>query len=484
MAGRHDAVVVGSGPNGLAAAIEMARRGRRVLLIEGSGAIGGGLRSEPLTRPGFVHDVCSAVHPLAAASPFLRQLPLEPHGLEWVHPEIPMAHPFDSAPAALLHRDMEATAADLGADEHAYRRFAGPLVTDFDTLLAEILRPLVHLPRAPLLLARFGLSAIRSARGLAEGTFRTERARALLAGSAAHSNLPLTAPASASYGMVLNLAGHAIGWPMPRGGAASLARAMAGHLRELGGEIETGRWIRSWRDLPDAPIVLFDLTPHQLLRIGGDRLPPRYRRRLERYRYGPASFKVDYALSAPIPWRDARCASAGTVHLGGTLEEIMASEAEVGRGGHPERPFVLVTQPTQFDRSRAPEGGHVAWAYCHVPWRSGADMLPALEAQIERFAPGFRDCVLDRHVLDPAALEARNPNLVGGDINGGTGDLRQLVARPILSPVPYRIPVKGWYLCSSSTPPGGGVHGMCGYLAAEAALAGAKAAAGAGAGAG
>lgn len=464
-----DAVVVGAGPNGLAAAIALARAGRDVSLIEGAESVGGGVRSEELTLPGFVHDTCSTVHALALLSPFLRTLPLAENGLELVHPEAPLAHPLDGGEAVILERSVEETARSLGDDGRAYRRLLEPLVRSSDALARELLGPL-RPPRHPFLMGRFGLSAIRSAAGLARARFEGERARALLAGSSAHSMLSLGAPGSAAFGLVLALSAHAVGWPVARGGSQRLADSLASYLRSLGGRIETGRTIESIDELPAAGATLLDVTPRQLLHLAGSRLPSRYRSRLGRYRYGPGVFKLDWALDGPIPWAAPEVFRAGTVHLGGTLEEIAASEEAAATGRHCERPFVLLVQPSLFDSARAPAGKHTAWAYCHVPSGSTRDMTDAIEAQVERFAPGFRDLVIGRSTLDPAEVELRNPNYVGGDINGGVQDLRQLFTRPVARRVPYSTPVPGLFICSSSTPPGGGVHGMCGYWAARAAL--------------
>ena len=464
-----DAIVVGAGPNGLAAAIELARAGLSVTLLEGEEEIGGGVRSAALTLPGFVHDVCSAVYPLGVASPFFATLPLAGHGLEWIHPPAPLAHPLDDGTAVLLERSFSATASSLGKDGEAWRRLLLPLAEGWPQLASDILAP-PHLPRHPLLLARFARHALRSAQGLAEARFRGPRARALLAGLAAHSFLPLDRPATAAIGLVLGLLGHAVGWPIPRGGAGSLSAALAEHFQFLGGRIETGTAVRALDQLPAVRTILLDVTPRQLLAIAGDRLGPRYRRRLEEYRYGPGVFKIDWALAGPIPWRAPECALAGTVHLGGTLEEIAEGEQEVWRGRHPERPFVLLAQPSLFDPSRAPAGSHTGWAYCHVPNGSTTDMTEAIERQVERFAPGFRDLILARHTRTAAGYELYNPNCIGGDINGGVQDLRQIFARPVPGPDPYATDCEGLYLCSSSTPPGGGVHGMCGYHAARAAL--------------
>jgi phytoene dehydrogenase-like protein len=465
----HDAVVVGSGPNGLAAAIELARSGRSVLVREAADEIGGGVRSGELTLPGFVHDLCSAIHPMAAASPFFRSVPLAEHGLQWIEPGAPLAHPLDGGEAAVLRRSVEETAAHLGPDARAYEKLFAPLAADWPRLEGSLLGPLVRLPRHPLALARFGVSALQPAARFARSRFSGAPARALFAGLAAHSILPLEKLATASFGLVLGLTGHAVGWPLPRGGSQRIADALASYLRSLGGEIETGRPVESLGEL-GAKVVVLDVTPRQFLALGGDRLTGRYRRALERFRYGPGVFKVDWALSAPIPWTAAECEQAGTVHLGGTLDEIAASERAPERGSVSDRPFVLLAQPSVFDPSRAPDGQHTAWAYCHVPNASQADMTDAVEAQIERFAPGFCARILARHTSGPADLERRNANLVGGDIAGGANDLRQLIGRPTIRPIPYATPLDGVYLCSASTPPGGGVHGMCGYLAARAAL--------------
>jgi phytoene dehydrogenase-like protein len=464
-----DAVVVGSGPNGLAAAIVLARAGVRPIVFEAREEIGGGMRSAALTRPGFVHDVCSAIHPLVLGSPFFRGVPLAEHGLELIHPPVPLAHPLDDGSAVLLRRSVEETALDLGGDGDAYRSLMDPLVATADHLMAGVLGPL-RVPRHPLALARFGRHALRSASGLARDLFETERARALFAGIAAHSMLPLDAAASASFGLVLATLAHSVGWPMARGGSQRIADALAAHLRGLGGEIVTSRPVSSVDEFPAARAALLDVTPRQLDAIAGPRLPAGYRRRLARYRYGPGAFKVDWALEDPIPWRAGECSAAATVHLGGTLAEIAASEQAVARGDHPERPYVLLVQQSQFDPTRAPAGKHTAWAYCHLPNGSGLDMTDRIEAQVERFAPGFRDCVIDRHVIPPGELERYNPNYVGGDINGGVQDLRQLFTRPVARPNPYATPAREIYICSSATPPGGGVHGMCGYFAARTAL--------------
>jgi phytoene dehydrogenase-like protein len=414
--------------------------------------------------------VCSAVHPLAAASPFFAQLPLAEHGVEWVHPAAPLAHPLDDGTAVIVHRSLERTAADLGPDSGAWSRTVGQVARDMPKLRRAVTGPLPFLPRHPLALARFGLMALMPARAFARRAFRGEPARAAFAGLAAHSFMSLDAPLSATFGLVLGGTAHAVGWPFPRGGSQRIVDALAAILRSHGGTIETRRPVRTLADLPAADAVLFDVTPRQLERIAGDRLPDGYRRALRRYRYGPGVFKVDYALDGPVPWRARDAALGGTVHLGGTLDEIAAAEAEVQRGRHPERPFVLVAQQSLFDASRAPEGKHTLWAYCHVPNGSTVDMTARIEAQIERFAPGFRERILDRHVMDTRAVESHNESYLGGDISAGHHGGLQLFARPVLSADPYATPDRSIYICSAATPPGAGVHGMCGYHAARSAL--------------
>ena len=466
----YDAIVVGSGPNGMSAAITLAQAGRSVLVIEARENIGGGVRSAELTLPGFIHDVCSAVFPLSLASPFLRTLPLQEYGVEWIYPSVQLAHPLDDGSAVAVVRSLEATADTLGEDGAAYRRLLAPLLANWERFVEDLLGPLPLPPRAAITFLQFGLGAIRSARGLAESLYKGERARAVFAGMAGHAILPLETPSSGAYGIVLALLAHAVGWPIPKGGAQVIPNALEGYYRSLGGEIVTGMRIDSLEQLPKTQVTLFDVAPRQLLKIMGDRFPKRYRRQLERFRYGPGVFKVDFALDGPIPWKAEACRQAGTVHIGGRLEEIAASERAVWHGKYLDKPFVLVAQPSLFDSSRAPEGKHVAWAYCHVPNSSTADMTEPIISQIERFAPGFRECILAMHTRDAVQLEAYNPNYVGGDINSGVQDIWQLYARPAIRLEPYSTPLKNIFLCSSSTPPGGGVHAMCGYYAARSAL--------------
>ncbi len=463
-----DAVVIGSGPNGLAAAVELARAGARVLVLEARDEIGGGTRTAELTLPGFRHDVCSGAHPMGILSPYLSTLPLGEHGLEWIRPPASVAHPLDDGSAVMLLRGLDETARELGADAGRYRALLAPFLRDPHGLLADVLGPL-GLPRRPLAFLRFGLHALRSATGLAR-RFREPRARALLAGCAGHSILPLERRLSAAVGLLFLLTGHVEEWPVARGGSSSITSALAAYLRALGGRIETGVRVRSLADLPPARVFLFDTDPVQLAAIAEPVLPARYVRRLRRYRYGPGAFKIDWALGGPIPWKDPRCLLASTVHVGGTLEEIASAEAAVWRGEHPERPFVLVVQQSQHDATRAPPGQHTGYAYCHVPPGSTVDQTAAIERQLERFAPGFGERILARHVMAPAELERENPNYVGGAITGGVADLFQTFTRPVARLDPYRTPNPRIFICSASTPPGGGVHGMCGYHAARSAL--------------
>ncbi len=465
----YDAVIVGSGPNGLAAAITLAEAGASVLVLEARDTIGGGTRSAELTLPGFVHDICSAIHPLALASPIFRRIPLSEHGLEWIHPPAPMSHPLDGGHAAVLERSLERTVEGMGAEGEAYLRLMAPLVRNWEKLIHEFLGPL-RPPRHPLAMMQFGLLALRSANGLARAKLKGELTRALFAGAAAHAMLPLETLATSAVGLIESALGHAVGFPMAKGGSQRIADAMASYLRSLGGEIQPSFEVTSLDDVPPARTLVMDITPRQLLRIAGDRLPGRYRRQLEGFRYGLGVFKVDWALAGPVPWAAEATGRAATIHVGGTLEEIAAAERAPWNGEHPERPFVILVHQTPFDPSRAPAGKHTAWGYCHVPNGSTVDMTERIERQIERFAPGFRDLILARHTYNTTEMEAYNPNYVGGDINGGVQDLRQLFTRPVPRLIPYSTPVEGLYLCSSSTPPGGGVHGMCGHFAARAAL--------------
>lgn len=465
---KYDAVVVGAGPNGLSAAILLQQSGLSVLILEAKEEPGGGLRSASLTLPGYTHDICSAIHPLAVMSPFFKTLALQQHGLEFIYPEVSAAHPFDNGDAALLTGSVEETALALGIDKNIYVNLLSSFVEKWPDLISDILGPL-RIPDHPAALASFGIKALRSASSTA-GRFKTDKARGLWAGMAAHSMQPLSNLATSAIGMVLLAAGHKIGWPIPRGGSKAIANSLSSYFLSIGGKIMTGIPVKSMSDIPEASVILFDLTPKQILQIAGERFSPFYQWQLKRYRYGMGIFKIDWALDGPVPFKSAECRKAGTVHLGNTFEEIEAAEKMVSKGQHPANPFVLFAQQSLFDGSRAPEGKHTAWAYCHVPNGSVKDMTDAIENQVERFAPGFKDLIKARHTMNTRDVEAYNPNYIGGDINGGVIDITQLFTRPALRLSPYRTSAKGVYICSSSTPPGGGVHGMCGYNAARQAL--------------
>jgi phytoene dehydrogenase-like protein len=464
----YDAIVVGSGPNGLAAAITLQREGLSVLVIEGKDTIGGGLRSAELTVPGFTHDICSAIHPLAAGSPLFSKLPLHDYGLEFIYPTIAAAHPFDDGSAAVLMRAIDETASALGADAEAYVRLVGSVVNDWPSTINNILGPL-RFPDNPLALARFGLKALPSAEYISR-IFSTEKAKGLWAGMAAHSIMPLDQMATSAIGLVLLAAGHVKGWPVPKGGSQHIAIALAKYFESLGGTIQTGVFVKSLSELPSSHAVIFDITPRQLLQIAGHRFSPLYQWQLKRYQYGMGVFKMDFALNAPVPWKAHEVRQAGTVHLGSTFDEIAFSEKQSWAGKHPDKPYVLVAQQSLVDDSRAPKGKHTLWAYCHVPNSSTVDMTVAIENQIERYAPGFRDTIVAKHAFTAVDMNEYNPNYFGGDINGGAITLSQLFTRPALRWSPYRTSAKGIYICSSSTPPGGGVHGMCGFHAASRAL--------------
>lgn len=464
-----DAVVVGAGPNGLAAAIALARAGKSVTVYEANETLGGGCRSAELTLPGFLHDTCAAIHPLAPASPFLRTLPLHEYGLEWIQPPIALAHPFDDGTAAAFTRSIDETAASLGIDEGAWTRVFEPLVKDFDLLLEPLLGPF-RIPKHPIALARFGIPALLPATTFARHAFRGDHARGIFTGMAAHAMLDLRRPVTAAFGLVLALVGHGVGWPIPRGGSQQITDALVAYLESLGGRIVPGTRVASLEIAGDADAVLFDTTPRQFLHIAGDEVPSRYRRTLEHYRYGAGVFKIDWALDGPVPWTAPACRQAGTVHLGPTMEEIVAAERDVVQGRHPEQPFVLLAQQSLFDDTRAPDGKHTLWGYCHVPHGSTVDMTDRIEAQIERFAPGFRDRIIARATRNAQEMQAWNANFIGGDINAGMQDWRQLFTRPAPRLDPYSTPNPRLYFCSSSTPPGGGVHGMSGYHGAQSAL--------------
>ncbi len=462
------AVIVGAGPNGLAAAIALAQAGVKVDVFEAEAVPGGGARTLPLTLPGFLHDFGSAVHPMALASPFFSTLPLGEYGLEWIQPSAPVAHPLDDGTAVILERDLGEAEAALGIDGKHWRHAFEPFAKHWPELAPEVLRPVPLFPRHPFLMARLGLMGFPSASAFAHFRFSSSRTRALFAGLAAHSMLALDEPLTAAFGIMFAATAHAVGWPIPKGGAQSITNALCGYLKSLGGEVHTSSRVNKLADLDGYDLALCDVTPRQLMNLAGERLSSGYRRALEGYQYGPGVFKVDYALSSPIPWKANDCLRSATVHIGGTLEEISVSEDAMRHGRIAERPFVLLAQPTLFDPSRAPAGRQIAWAYCHVPNGSQVDMLPRIEAQIERFAPGFADCILERRVFSPASLEAMDANLIGGDIGGGLMTFSQFLFRPTRHF--YATSAPDIFICSSSTPPGGGVHGMCGYNAAKLAL--------------
>jgi phytoene dehydrogenase-like protein len=464
----YDAVVVGSGPNGLAAAVAIAQAGRSVLVVEAGDTIGGGSRSAELTEPGFVHDVCSAIHPLGAASPFFKTLPLD---IDWIHPDLCAAHPLDDGTAVVLSRSISETAASLGPDATRYIRTMGRLVAHAEPTIDGLQRPVFPLPHHPLCVARFALLTARSVATNARALFNDDRGRALLSGTAAHAMVPLHSLPAHGVALLFQLCGHVSGWPLPRGGSQAIPDALAKYLRSIGGGIECGRRVASLRDIPSSRVVLFDLTPRQVIQIAGDELPASYKRRLSRFKYGPGVFKIDYALNGPVPWKAADAGRAGTVHLGGTYEEVAESERLVTHGEHPERPWVIVAQQSAFDDSRAPAGKHTLWVYTHVPAGSTLDRTEAIENQLERFAPGFRDTVIAKRITTPADLERYNANYIGGDIAGGLSNMKQFFTRPIVKLNPYSTPNDRLFMCSSSTPPGAGVHGMCGWNAARTAIA-------------
>ena len=466
---KYDAVIVGSGPNGLSAAIELAKANLSVLILEKSEIVGGGMRSAELTLPGFIHDICSSIHPMGAGSPFFSRLPLHKFGLEWIYPPIQMAHPFDDGSAALLYNSLNQTAETLGSDAEKYKKIIKPICDNWDDLRVDILAPL-RIPEHPVLLAKFGFHAIQSCLGFCDRNFTNKYAKGLIAGLSAHSFLPLDKIITASFGLVLLTAGHTTGWPIAKGGSQCLVKALQTYYTSLGGEIRTGYPVNAISDIPSSRAVLFDLTPRQIIEIMGDKLPVHYRNSLHRYRYGSGVFKIDWAIEGNIRFKNPILQSAGVIHIGSTIEEIALGEEEVWEGRHPEKPFVLLSQQSAFDPSRAPEGKNTVWGYCHVPHGSTFNMTERIENQVERFAPGFRDKILSRHVMSTEDFQQYNSNYVGGDIIGGIQDIWQLFTRPVISFSPYSIPVKGYYICSSSTPPGGGVHGMCGYHAARTVL--------------
>lgn len=465
----YDATVIGSGPNGLAAAITLAQAGLSVALYEAKSTIGGGTRSGEITLPGYIHDICSAIHPLCFSSPFFQTLPLADYGLEWIQPSAPLAHPLDNGTAVLLERSLDLTSQNLGVDGKAYKKLMEPFITHWRELSEDVLKPF-HFPEQLYLMLRLGFYGVRSAESLLKSQFQGQRAQALFAGLAAHSILPLNQPITAAFGLILGILGHAVGWPIARGGSQNIANALGAYFQSLGGKIFCDANIQSISEVMPCKIILCDVTPKQLLQMAKNHLPESYKKRLENYRYGPGVFKIDWALKHPIPWKAKECLKAGTVHIGGTADEIISSEKAIGEKYCPEKPYVLLAQQSLFDPSRAPIGKQTAWGYCHVPNGSEVDMTDRIEAQIERFAPGFRDCIEAKSIMTSKDIQLYNPNYIGGDINGGMQDIYQLFSRPVVRIVPYSTPLKGLYICSSSTPPGGGVHGMCGYNAAKAAL--------------
>lgn len=466
----YDTLIVGSGPNGLTAAIMLASNGFKTLLVEQAETIGGGCRSAPLTEDGFTHDICSAVHPLGFSSPIFNKFPLQEHGLTWCQPEIPLAHPLDNGQVALLHSDLEKTVVNFGPDGESYKELVSPFVKSWPALVEGILGPILRWPRHPLLMTKFAFPSLSSVARLVNKHFTTTPAKALFAGLAVHGLLPLEKAPTAAFAMVLGTAAHSVGWPLVSGGSQKLAQALGAYFKKLGGEIQSGHMVKNLNDLPSARTTIFDLTPRQITDIAGERLPLFQRQRLRRFRYGPGVFKLDWALNEPIPWKIAACRHAGTVHLGGSFAEIARSERDVWLGRHPEKPAVILVQPSLFDKTRAPAGKHTAWAYCHTPAGSNYDLTPFVENQIERFAPGFREIIRSRSVMNPRAMEKHNPNYIGGDITGGIQNLRQTLFRPTITFKPYDLPIPGWFIASASSPPGGGVHGMCGFHAANRAL--------------
>ena len=464
-----DAIIVGSGPNGLSAAILLAQQGLSVKVIEAKDTIGGGTRTQHLTEPGFLHDVCSAVHPTALSSPFFKTLPLEQFGLKWIHPTYPVAHPFEDGEAVIVSKSMEETIHNLGIDSESYKQLFTPFSENWDQLSRDLFAP-IRIPNKPYQMLKFGFYGMRSAKALTDSIFNSAQVKAYFAGLAAHSIIPLEKLFTASFGLILGSSVHSVGWPIAKGGSISIADALSDYFKSLGGVIETGNRIVNLTDIPSAKSVLFDLTPHQIINIVGDSLPSTFKKRFQKFKYGPGAFKIDFALSEPVPWKNLKCRQAGTLHLGGSFGDIAYSERETWKGNHPDKPYVLVSQPSVFDDSRAPRGKHTLWAYCHVPNGSDRDYTEEIISQIERYAPGFKDTIISKHTISATEFETYNPNYIGGDINGGAQTVGQLLGRPIFKWDPYKLTNKGMYICSSSTPPGGGVHGMCGYHAAKSAL--------------